>query len=128
MKIWKKVVSSYRFSALCAILTSYLNLASKIILEYMKNQNRPYAVTDIITNLHGAVGKTLAIKVLAKLAEEDKLMAKTFGKTIIYVIKQVFTCYQIRIISNLSNPFFFFTRISKRKKHLPPRMWHKRKS
>lgn len=51
-------------------------------------QNRPYAVTDIITNLHGVIGKTLAIKVLAGLVEENKLLAKTYGKTIVYVVKQ----------------------------------------
>lgn len=65
------------------------NQASKMILDYMMAQNRPYAVTDIITNLHGIVGKTLAIKVLAGLAEEGSLLAKTYGKSIIYVVKQV---------------------------------------
>lgn len=54
----------------------------------MSSQNRPYAVTDIITNLHGVVGKTMAVRVLTSLSEQNLLVAKTYGKTIIYVIKQ----------------------------------------
>lgn len=55
----------------------------------MSAQNRPYAVTDIITNLHGTIGKTMAVRVLTSLAENGSLIAKTYNKTVIYVIKQV---------------------------------------
>lgn len=68
-------------------------IATEMIMNYMIAQNRPYAVTDIVSNLHGVIGKTLAIKALANLAEEQNLLAKTYGKTIIYVAKQVYLLY-----------------------------------
>ncbi|VVT50566.1 uncharacterized protein SAPINGB_P002806 [Magnusiomyces paraingens] len=74
----------------------------------MSMQNRPYAVTDIITNLHGVIGKTLAIKVLAGLVEENKLLAKTYGKTIVYVVKQG----KIKIATSSPTDAELFTKIS----------------
>ena len=59
------------------------------IKEYMKDQNRPYNLQTLIDNLHGVVGKTMAQKIVDKLAENGTLTCKEFGKTKIYWNNQV---------------------------------------
>ena len=44
---------------------------------------------DVYNNLHGTVGKTAVIKILTALSEQGSLLAKTYGKQIVYVAKQV---------------------------------------
>lgn len=44
---------------------------------------------DIFNNLHGAVGKTAVVKLLASLAERGEITVKAFGKQLVYVARQV---------------------------------------
>ncbi|KAL6074654.1 PSMC3 interacting protein [Balamuthia mandrillaris] len=58
--------------------------AKKIILTYMKSQNRPYNAQMIFDNLHGEVKKTQAQKVLTELVESGEIVEKAKGKQKIY--------------------------------------------
>jgi len=58
--------------------------AEKIILSYLEKQNRPFNALTLYENLHGAVGKTQANKLLTSLAESKKITAKEFGKQKIF--------------------------------------------
>ncbi|OLL25354.1 Homologous-pairing protein 2 [Neolecta irregularis DAH-3] len=62
--------------------------AEKIVLEYLRKQNRPYSATDISCNLHNSVTKASAAKVLALLEKQGEIAVKTYGKQSVYVIKQ----------------------------------------
>ena len=57
-------------------------------MEYMRAQNRPFNAIMLQQNLHGAVGKTQCVKVLADLAKKKKLTEGVFGKQKIYWINQ----------------------------------------
>ncbi|CAG8961292.1 hypothetical protein HYFRA_00013572 [Hymenoscyphus fraxineus] len=50
--------------------------AEKLILLYLKEQNRPYSATEISANLHGKVTKTLADKLLKEMEQNGQLQAK----------------------------------------------------
>ncbi|KAL3426119.1 hypothetical protein PVAG01_02910 [Phlyctema vagabunda] len=58
--------------------------AVKLLLDYLTQQNRPYNGTDIITNLHGKVKKTLADKLLQEMAANGQIMGKHTGKSWIF--------------------------------------------
>ncbi|CEG84637.1 hypothetical protein RMATCC62417_18411 [Rhizopus microsporus] len=58
------------------------------VLEYMKKVNRPYSATDVFNNLHSKYSKAHIIKALDKLAEEGEVISKTYGKSVVYSIKQ----------------------------------------
>ncbi|KAF9132201.1 PSMC3 interacting protein [Mortierella sp. 14UC] len=60
----------------------------RIVLDYMSKQNRPYSVTDIVTNLHAAVTKTECQRAVNSLVDKELLTSKTFGKQTIYVVRQ----------------------------------------
>ncbi|KAF9108334.1 PSMC3 interacting protein [Mortierella sp. GBA35] len=60
----------------------------RIVLDYMTKQNRPYSVTDIVTNLHAAVTKTECQRAVNSLVDKELLTSKTFGKQTIYVVRQ----------------------------------------
>ncbi|ORY46962.1 TBPIP-domain-containing protein, partial [Rhizoclosmatium globosum] len=62
--------------------------ARETILKYMIAQNRPYNSTDVFTNLHSKIGKTLVGKILDKLVEEKEITGKAFGKTMVYFANQ----------------------------------------
>lgn len=59
-----------------------------ILKDYLAKQNRPYSITDIMTNLHNSIPKAVMLKALAQLEEASVITAKTYGKSIIYVIRQ----------------------------------------
>jgi len=59
-----------------------------VVLQYLKQQNRPYSASDIHMNLHKAQGKTAIIKSLESLAAKGKVLEKTYGKAKIYVYHQ----------------------------------------
>lgn len=44
------------------------------VLNYMKQQNRPYSVNDIFLNLHKEIGKTAVQKALDSLVEVSMLI------------------------------------------------------
>ena len=63
---------------------------SKVLLEYLTKQNRPYNAGDIESNLkkdHG-FGKSLVTRVLESLSVEGKVKEKTYGKQKIYFVVQ----------------------------------------
>ncbi|KAG9291716.1 hypothetical protein G9A89_012001 [Geosiphon pyriformis] len=62
--------------------------AEQIILDYLRKQNRPYSANDISSNLHNAVTKTAAQKTLTSLVGQDEVTCKTYGKQMVYVVKQ----------------------------------------
>ncbi|XP_066934612.1 homologous-pairing protein 2 homolog [Clytia hemisphaerica] len=57
---------------------------NKTIQEYLEKQNRPYSATDIFQNLHKEFGKTAVVKALESLAEQRKVIEKTYGKQKVY--------------------------------------------
>ena len=46
----------------------------------MEKQNRPYSVTDIVSNLHGEYSKTQIQKALQQLVDDGSVVCKTYGK------------------------------------------------
>jgi len=60
----------------------------KMILEYMKTQNRPYSANDVFLNLQKKIGKTQVIKLMEEMSKKEKLVEKVYGKAKIYVINQ----------------------------------------
>ncbi|ODN76067.1 hypothetical protein L202_06009 [Cryptococcus amylolentus CBS 6039] len=62
--------------------------AEEMILNYMRDINRPFASADVVANLKNRVPKTLAVKILATLAEKGQLTVKTYGKQLLYLYNQ----------------------------------------
>ncbi|WVQ91453.1 hypothetical protein IAS59_005251 [Cryptococcus gattii] len=62
--------------------------AEEMVLNYMKEMDRPYASADVVANLKNKVPKTAAVKILATLAEKDQLTVKTYGKQLLYLYNQ----------------------------------------
>ncbi|KAF9206515.1 hypothetical protein BGZ59_011624 [Podila verticillata] len=60
----------------------------KLVLDYLIKQNRPYSITDIVSNLHNEVSKTDCQKVVNSLVENDLVTSKLYGKQSIYVVRQ----------------------------------------
>lgn len=58
--------------------------AEDLIEEYLVSQYKPFAINDIVQNLHNKVGKTAAVKALESLASTGRITTKTFGKIVIY--------------------------------------------
>jgi hypothetical protein len=59
-----------------------------LILKYLQDSNRPYAHNNIFDNLHGQVKKSAVPRLLEELANEGKIQAKTYNKTVVYLTKQ----------------------------------------
>ncbi|PKC74560.1 putative hop2 protein [Rhizophagus irregularis] len=59
-----------------------------MIVDYLRKTNRPYSATDVSNNLHGAITKTVAQKVLNALAIKSEVRQKVYGKQSVYVINQ----------------------------------------
>lgn len=60
-----------------------------MIESYLKTQYKPFAINDIVQNLHNKVSKPTALKALETLVSEDKIVSKTFGKVVIYSCKDM---------------------------------------
>ncbi|KAL7316729.1 hypothetical protein PS15m_003182 [Mucor circinelloides] len=58
------------------------------VLEYLTKVNRPYSATDIFNNLHAKYTKGSIVKALDQLVKEESVISKTYGKSVIYSIKQ----------------------------------------
>ncbi|TVY89102.1 Homologous-pairing protein [Lachnellula willkommii] len=50
--------------------------AEKLVLAYLKEQNRPYSATEVSANLHGKVTKTVADKMLKEMEQSGAIMGK----------------------------------------------------
>ncbi|WOO86047.1 homologous-pairing protein 2 [Vanrija pseudolonga] len=62
--------------------------AEEMVLQYLRSVNRPYASTDVSTNLKNKVTKPEAQKALIALAEKGQLTMKLYGKQSIFVYNQ----------------------------------------
>lgn len=58
------------------------------IYKYLLEQNRPYSLVDIHTNLHKEHGKTAMQRALDSLVQDGKVIEKTYGKQKVYLICQ----------------------------------------
>ncbi|KAF3167179.1 hypothetical protein EYR41_011914 [Orbilia oligospora] len=58
--------------------------AVEMILDYLQKQNRPYSATDISANLHNAVTKANAVKLLKELSDNGDLVVCISGKQMVY--------------------------------------------
>ncbi|CAK9832709.1 Homologous-pairing protein 2 homolog [Anthophora retusa] len=57
---------------------------SEIVYKYMKIQNRPYSINEIVSNLHNEYGKTAVQKAVENLISEGKIFEKVYGKQKVY--------------------------------------------
>ncbi|KAL2782496.1 Tat binding protein 1-interacting protein-domain-containing protein [Aspergillus keveii] len=55
-----------------------------MILDYLRNQNRPYSAIDVSTNLHNKVTKTYAVKALRDLHQKKEIECRVAGKQTVY--------------------------------------------
>ncbi|RPA98838.1 homologous-pairing protein-like protein 2 [Choiromyces venosus 120613-1] len=62
--------------------------ASSLVLEYLRQQNRPYSAIEISANLHNAVTKPAATKILKELDERGVIEGRASGKQVVYHIIQ----------------------------------------
>lgn len=62
--------------------------AEVLIEEYLISQYKPFAINDIVQNLHNKVAKTVAIKALESLSNSGKITTKSFGKVVIYACNE----------------------------------------
>lgn len=62
--------------------------AEVLIEEYLISQYKPFAINDIVQNLHNKVAKTVAIKALENLSTSGRVTTKLFGKVVIYACNE----------------------------------------
>eukprot|EP00913_Durusdinium_trenchii_P034246 g32050.t1 len=58
------------------------------VLEYMRQQNRPYNAQNVFDNLHGAVPKGSVQTIMESLVTEGKLLIKEYGKIKVFLVSQ----------------------------------------
>ncbi|KYM96459.1 PREDICTED: homologous-pairing protein 2 homolog [Cyphomyrmex costatus] len=63
-------------------------MTATAVYNYMKMQNRPYSVNDVVTNLHNEHSKNAVQKAMDELVTNGKLFEKVYGKQKIYCIMQ----------------------------------------
>lgn len=61
---------------------------SKQILDYMKDQNRPFNGNDIFTNMRFDCGKAVFTRAMDYLVSENRIKEKSYGKQKVYFINQ----------------------------------------
>jgi hypothetical protein len=63
--------------------------AKKLILQYLKQQNRPYSAIQVYDNLHKRIAKPTVERCLTTLSDNDGgLRVKEYGKAKIYFVDQ----------------------------------------
>lgn len=60
-----------------------------MILEYLEKEYRPYAVTDLVLNLHNQISKVNMVKLLDELTAEGEILSKTYGKSTYYCYRMM---------------------------------------
>lgn len=65
-------------------------MATAAVYNYMKTQNRPYTVNDIVTNLHNEYNKIAVQKAMDQLVADGKLFAK---------VNKIYSSYKNRILN-----------------------------
>lgn len=58
---------------------------AETVYKYMKIQNRPYSINDLVSNLHNEYGKVAVQKAVDKLVAEGKIFEKV--EYLLYNIK-----------------------------------------
>lgn len=64
-------------------------MAANAVYKYMKTQNRPYSVSDIVTNLHNEHTKTAVQKAMDQLVTDGKLFEKVAYRRNEYLVKRM---------------------------------------
>ncbi|KAH8581865.1 uncharacterized protein ELE39_003668 [Cryptosporidium sp. chipmunk genotype I] len=62
--------------------------AGEAIFNYMKEQNRPYSVQNVVDNLHNIYSKKQVTDEMERLATEGKFVCKEYGKQKVYLVDQ----------------------------------------
>ncbi|KAJ1609365.1 putative coiled coil protein [Cryptosporidium canis] len=62
--------------------------AGEAIFSYMKEQNRPYSVQNVVDNLHNVYSKRQVTDEMDRLAAEGKFICKEYGKQKVYLVDQ----------------------------------------
>ncbi|KAF7715096.1 Uncharacterized protein PECH_007653 [Penicillium ucsense] len=57
---------------------------ASLILDYLREQNRPYSAIEVSANLHNKVNKAQAGKILKDLHQKGEIEGRTAGKQIVY--------------------------------------------
>ncbi|PYH41133.1 putative TBP interacting domain protein [Aspergillus saccharolyticus JOP 1030-1] len=58
--------------------------SARVILDYIRRQNRPYSAIEISTNLHKEVTKAQAARALRDLWHNKQIEGRTAGKQVVY--------------------------------------------
>ncbi|OAD53709.1 Homologous-pairing protein 2 like protein [Eufriesea mexicana] len=72
------------------------------VYKYLKLQNRPYNINEIVSNLHNEYGKQAVQKAMDKLVSEGKIFEKVYGKQKIYCPVQD-TSHEIEELMRIDN-------------------------
>ncbi|CAL1683345.1 unnamed protein product [Lasius platythorax] len=67
-------------------------MATEAVYNYMKTENKPHNLNDILANLDNKYGKTVIQKAVDELVTNRKLFEKIYGKQKIYCVVQDSTC------------------------------------
>ena len=62
--------------------------AKDAIQAYMRSQNRPYSIQNVMDNMHGRVPRKICQDVLDALTAEKHITEKEYGKAKIYLANQ----------------------------------------
>lgn len=62
--------------------------AEDLVKNYLREQYRPYSVSDLILNLHNKVNKVTMTKCLESLVSNKEIISKTYGKMVFYVYRE----------------------------------------
>lgn len=75
--------------------------AKKLILQYLRLQNRPYSAIQVFDNLHKRIAKPIVERCLATLSEPDGgLRCKEYGKAKIYFFDQKNMSEDLSVVRN----------------------------
>ncbi|KAF7458324.1 putative Tat binding protein 1(TBP-1)-interacting protein [Cryptosporidium felis] len=61
---------------------------NEAIYNYMKEQNRPYSIQNVVDNLHNAYSKKQVTDEMDRLTTEGKFLCKEYGKQKVYLVDQ----------------------------------------
>ncbi|XP_029176985.1 homologous-pairing protein 2 homolog [Nylanderia fulva] len=67
-------------------------MATDAVYNYMKAENKPHNLNDILANVDNKYGKTVIQKAVDKLVADNKLFEKIYSKQKIYCVVQDSTC------------------------------------
>lgn len=87
--------------------------AKKLILQYLKLQNRPYSAIQVFDNLHKRIAKPTVERCLSTLSENDGgLRCKEYGKAKIYFFDQKNLSQELTSVNFVGINFVFYYVVS----------------